>query len=186
MRGGEIMSIDPSRRLLSIDVVDDDEHGVLDEWGNRAALTRPSAAPVSIPDLFAGQVARAANAVALVCGQRAYTYRELDDAANRLANLLACHGAGPGRCVALLIPRSAEAIVAILAVLKCGAAYLPMDSAHPDARIAFMVSDAAPVAILTTAELRTRVDLAGVAVIDVDDPALDAQPTTGLPTSCRT
>src|SRR3954452_1752419 len=103
MRGGEIMSIDPSRRLLSIDVVDDDEHGLLDEWGNRAALTRPSAAPVSIPDLFSRQVARAANAVALVCGQRAYTYRELDDVANRLANLLTCRGAGPGRCVALLI-----------------------------------------------------------------------------------
>ena len=59
------------------------------------------------------------------------TYRELDEAANRLAHLLADQGAGPGQSVALLFSRSAEAIVAILAVLKTGAAYLPIDPAHP-------------------------------------------------------
>ena len=65
------------------------------------------------------------------CGERSWTYRELDEAANRLAHLLAGQGAGPGQCVALLFTRSAEAIVAILAVLKTGAAYLPIDPAHP-------------------------------------------------------
>ena len=79
------------------------------------------------------------------------TYRELDEAANRLAHLLAGHGAGPGQCVALLLPRSAEAIVAILAVLKTGAAYLPIDPALPAARIGFMLADAAPIAAITTA-----------------------------------
>ena len=63
------------------------------------------------------------------------TYRELDEAANRLAHLLAGHGVGPGQCVALLLERSAEAIVAMLAVLKTGAAYLPIDPALPTARI---------------------------------------------------
>ena len=63
------------------------------------------------------------------------TYRELDEAANRLAHLLAGQGAGPGQCVALLFSRSAEAIVAMLAVLKTGAAYLPIDPALPAARI---------------------------------------------------
>ena len=79
------------------------------------------------------------------------TYRELDEAANRLARLLIGHGAGPGRCVAVLFPRSAEAVVAILAVLKSGAAYLPMDPAVPDARIEFMIDDAAPVTVVTGA-----------------------------------
>ena len=63
---------------------------------------------------------------------RSMTYRELDEASNRLAHLLADEGAGPGQCVALLSSRSAEAIVAILAVLKTGAAYLPIDPALPD------------------------------------------------------
>ena len=84
------------------------------------------------------------------------TYRELDEAANRLAHLLAGHGAGPGQCVALLFSRSAEAIVAILAVLKTGAAYLPIDPALPAARIGFMIADAAPIAAITTAGLRRR------------------------------
>ena len=98
-------------------------------WPGRRLLA------VSIPALFAAQVARAPGAVALRCGGRSWTYRELDEAANRLAHLLVGQGAGPGQCVALLLSRSAEAIVAILAVLKTGAAYLPIDPALPAARI---------------------------------------------------
>ena len=81
------------------------------------------------------------------------TYRELEEAANRLAHLLAGQGVGPGERVALLLSRSAEAIVAILAVLKTGAAYLPIDPALPAARIGFMLADAAPIAAITTAGL---------------------------------
>src|SRR4029450_10651908 len=102
---------------------DDTTHHRLDEWGNRAVLTQPAPTPMSIPELFATQVDRAPETVALVCGETSWTYRELDEAANRLANLLAGNGARPGESVALLVPRSGEAIVAILAVLKTGAAY---------------------------------------------------------------
>ena len=147
------MTADPTRRLSSMDVLDDGEHARLDEWGNRAVLTQPATAPVSIPVLFAAQVARTPEAVALSCGGRSWTYRELDEAANRLAHLLAGQGVGPGECVALLLSRSAEAIVAILAVLKTGAAYLPIDPALPAARIEFMVADAAPIAAITTTGL---------------------------------
>ncbi|MDT5153023.1 MAG: glycopeptidolipid biosynthesis protein, partial [Mycobacterium sp.] len=175
------MSIDASRRLLSIDLLDDDDHDELDEWGNRAVLTEPGPAAVTIPELFAAHVTRAPEAVALVCGDLLLTYRDLDDTANRLAHLLVGLGAGPGESVALLIPRSAEAIVAILAVLKTGAAYLPIDQAHPDERIGFMLGDAAPVAAITTAELRARLDGSEVVVIDVDDPRIEAQPSTVLP-----
>ncbi len=104
------------------------------------------------------------------------TYRELDEAANRLAHLLVDHGAGPGQYVALLFSRSAEAIVAILAVLKTGAAYLAIDPAHPDARIEFMLADAAPIAAVTTAGLRSRLDGCDLPVIDIDDPRIDDQP----------
>ena len=122
-------------------------------WGNRAVLTQPATAAVSIPVLFAAQVARTPEAVAVTFEGRSMTYRELDEAANRLAHLLAGQGVGPGQCVALLLSRSAEAIVAILAVLKTGAAYLPIDPALPAARIEFMLADAAPVAAITTAGL---------------------------------
>ena len=125
------MTADPTRRLSSVDVLDAGEHARLDEFGNRAVLTQPAPTPVSIPVVFAAQVARAPEAVALTCDGRSMTYRELDEAANRLAHLLAGQGVGPGQCVALLFSRSAEAIVAILAVLKTGAAYLPIDPAQP-------------------------------------------------------
>ena len=90
------MTADPTRRLSSMDVLDEAEHARLDEVGNRAVLTQPVTAPVSIPVLFAEQVARAPEAVAISCEGRSLTYRELEEAANRLAHLLAGQGVGPG------------------------------------------------------------------------------------------
>ena len=90
------MTADPGRRLSSVDLLDEAEHARLDGWGNRAVLTQPAAASVSIPVLFAAQVARAPEAVALSFEGRSMTYRELDEAANRLAHLLAGQGVGPG------------------------------------------------------------------------------------------
>ena len=174
------MTVDPTRRLLSLDLFDEGEHADLDEWGNRAVLSE-SSTPVSIPEVFAAQVGRAPEAVALGCGDCSWTYRELDEAANRLAHLLAGQGAGPGQCVALLLERSAQAVIAILAVLKTGAAYLPIDPAHPPARIKFMTEDAAPIAAITTAGLADRLDGCDLVVIDVNDPAVDTQPSTALP-----
>jgi non-ribosomal peptide synthetase component F len=125
---------------------------------------------VSIPVLFAARVADTPDAVAISSGEHSWTYRDVDESANQLAHLLAGHGVGPGESVALLFSRSAEAIVSILAVLKTGAAYLPIDPAHPDARIGFMIEDAAPIAAITTADLRARLDGHHLVVIDVDDP----------------
>ncbi|RAV13514.1 non-ribosomal peptide synthetase [Mycolicibacterium sp. GF69] len=176
------MTADPQRPLSSIDVLlDSSERAQLDRWGNRAVLTQASA-PVSIPQLFDAQVARAPEATALTCEGRSWTYRALDEASNRLAHLLAERGAGPGQSVALLFSRSAEAIVAILGVLKTGAAYLPMDPAVPSARIEFMLEDAAPTAAVTTARLAERLEGFGhLAVIDIGDPRIDDYPATALP-----
>src|SRR6476660_5977919 len=175
------LTADPGRRLSSIDVLDGAEHARLDEVGNRAVLTRPAPAPVSVPGLFAAQVARTPEAVAVSFEGRSVTYRELDEAANRLAHLLADRGAGPGECVVLLCSRSAEAIVAMVAVLKNGAAYLPIDPALPATRIGFMLDDAAPIAAITTTGLTDRLDGLDLPVIDVNDPAVDSYPSTGLP-----
>ena len=175
------MTADPTRRLSSMDVLDEAEHARLDEIGNRAVLSQPATAPVSIPVVFAAQVARAPEAVAISFEGRSLRYRDLDEAANRLAHLLAGRGVGPGQCVALLLERSAQAIVAMLAVLKTGAAYLPIDLALPDARIGFMLTDAAPTAVITAAGLRSRLEGCDLRVIDVNDPAVDSCPCTGLP-----
>ncbi|WP_068185777.1 non-ribosomal peptide synthetase [Mycobacterium sp. UM_CSW] len=185
------MTSDPTRRLSSIGVLDDAERIRLEDWGNRVALTEPASPPVSIPELFAAQVARVPDAAAVTFEDRSLTYRELDDAANRLARLLVRGGVGPGRRVALLLPRSAEAIVAILAVVKTGAAYVPIDPAVPEARMQFVLGDAAPVAAITTAEYRARLDGHDLLIIDVQDasedtaaPAVDARLGTSLPAAC--
>ncbi|WP_234783639.1 non-ribosomal peptide synthetase, partial [Mycolicibacterium celeriflavum] len=174
------LSADPSRRLSSIDVLDEAEHACLDGWGNRAVFSAPASSAVSVPVLFAQQVARIPEAVAVSFEGRSMTYRELDEASNRLAHRLVELGAGPGQCVALMLSRSAEAIIAIVAVFKTGAAYVPLDPAHPDARIRFMLADAAPMAALTTEGLRARLDGHQLVVIDVDDPAVESQPSTAL------
>ena len=144
-------------------------------------LTQSTPAPVSIPAVFAAQVDRAPEAVAISAGERSWTYREVEQAANRLAHLLAREGVGPGQRVALLLPRTAEAIVAMLAVLKTGAAYVPIDPVVPAARSEFVLTDAAPIAAITTAELRPRLDGHDLLIIDVADPAVDTQPSTALP-----
>ena len=175
----EAMAADPTQRLSAIDVLDASEHAQLDAWGNRAVLTQPAAVLGSISEAFAAQVARTPDAVALTCGGSQWSYHELDEASNRLAHVLAERGAGPGRNVALLLPRSAEAIVAILAVIKTGATYLPIDPAHPDARVSFVLADAAPVVGVSTAELRDRLG-SEMPVVLVDDPAIAAAAVTPL------
>ncbi|WP_156766057.1 AMP-binding protein, partial [Mycobacterium sp. E342] len=175
------MTADPTEQVSSVEVLDVDEQARLDEWGNRGVLDRPATPAVSIPDAFAAQVACAPEAVALSFGDRSWTYRELDEAANRLAHLLVAQGAGSGRYVGILMERGAQAIIAILAVLKSGAAYVPIDPGWPAARIGFLLTDATPTTVVTTTELYSRLDGHGVPVIDVTDPVIDAQPATRPP-----
>ncbi|PRC45907.1 non-ribosomal peptide synthetase, partial [Mycobacterium sp. ITM-2017-0098] len=140
----EAMTADPALRLSSVDVLDEAEHARLDDIGNRAALTLAAQNDESIPAMFAAQTARAPQAIAISGGDRPWTYRELDEASNRLAHLLIARGVRTGQRVALLLPRTAEAVVAILAVVKAGATYVPIDPSVPAARRDFVLSDAAP------------------------------------------
>ncbi|WP_156749415.1 condensation domain-containing protein, partial [Mycobacterium sp. E1747] len=175
------MATGPDQRVSSIGVLDGIERDLLDGWSNRAVLTAPAPRSVSIPEAFSAQVARTPHAVAITFENQSMSYRELDEASNRLAQLLIGRGAGSGKRVALLIGHAARSVTAILAVLKTGAAYVPIDPAHPDPRIAFMVADAAPVAVLAGAGLADRLDPYDVPVIDLDDPAIDSHPATAPP-----
>ena len=175
------MTADPMRPLSSMDVLDGGEYARLGGWGNYGVLAAPTTAPASIPVMWAAQVQRTPQAVAMSFGDLSWTYRELEVAANRLAHLLAGRGVRRGDVVALMFERSAEAVIAILAVLKTGAAYLPIDPAHPRARVGFMLADTAPSAAITSVDLADRLEGHDLLIVDVDDPAVDRQPGTALP-----
>ena len=174
------MTADPTRRLSSIDVLDTHEHAHLDAIGNRAVLTQPATTSASIPQLFTAQAARTPDAIALICAEHTLTYRALDHAANQMAHLLTAHNIGPGDIVALLLPRSIHAITAILAILKTGAAYLPIDPKDPDTRLQFLLTDATPQAAITTTEHAPRLT-PHLPVITTNDPHLPDYPGTALP-----
>lgn len=174
------VTADPTAPLSSLDLVDASEQARLDEWGNRAALKGSEGDALSIPQVFAAQVAQAPEAVAITYGEASWTYREVDEASNRLARMLSAHGAAPGKCVALLVERSAQAVIAILAVLKSGATYLPLDQGLPGDRLEFMVGDAKPIAVITSGRLRPRLAERALPVVDVDDPRIADYPTTPL------
>ncbi|MFF8973937.1 amino acid adenylation domain-containing protein [Streptomyces sp. NPDC014995] len=124
--------------------------------GEQAALaaaretTRDPVPDDTIADLLAAQVARTPDAVALVFGERALTYAELDAHVNRLARLLLARGAGPEKVVALALPRSIDMVAALFAVLRTGAAYLPLDLDHPADRLRLMVEDTGPLCLVST------------------------------------
>ncbi|MGX4687703.1 amino acid adenylation domain-containing protein [Streptomyces sp. JNUCC 63] len=142
---------------------------VLVEWNATAQVT-PTA---SLPELFETQAARAPQAPAVVFEGETLTYAEVNARANRLAHLLIAHGAGPESVVALSVPRSGEMIVALLAILKAGAAYLPVDPGYPAERIAYMLDDAGPAIVLTvtgTIVTRTAADGSGRATLLLDTP----------------
>ncbi|BBZ31542.1 hypothetical protein MCNF_01470 [Mycolicibacterium confluentis] len=174
------MSADPAQPVSAVDVIDGAERARLNEVGNRSVLARSSVA-ATLPELFVQQVACSPDSVALSCGGRSWTYRELDESSNRLARLLTSYGAGPGQFVALLFPRCAEAIVSILAVLKSGAAYVPIDPALPDARVGFMLADASPVVAVSTAGLAPRLTASTVPVVNVADRRIGTFPVAALP-----
>ncbi|MFD5286343.1 amino acid adenylation domain-containing protein [Streptomyces rubrogriseus] len=114
---------------------------VVDEF-NRTERPLP---PTTLVGPIEAQAARTPDATALVFADITLTYAELSTRANRLARHLQALGAGPGTVVAVSVPRSVELVVTLLAVLKAGAAYLPLDPDYPAARLTYMLRDAAPV-----------------------------------------
>ncbi len=143
----ETVVADPDQPIDRIDILTAEEHHqLLVEW-NGTVRAFPEA---TLPQLFEAQVTRTPDATAVICQVDVLTYAELNAHANRLAHALIARGAGPEHIVALALPRSVEFIVALLAVMKAGAAYLPVDPDYPAERITTMLSDAEPVLLITT------------------------------------
>ncbi|WP_160311001.1 amino acid adenylation domain-containing protein, partial [Streptomyces sp. 150FB] len=139
---------DPDQPIREIDVLAEDERErILTAWN----ATEGEVPETTLPELFQAQVARTPGAVAVSSGGVELTYAELNARANRLARYLVTRGAAPERLVALCIPRSVDLVVALWAVLKTGAGYVPVDPAYPADRIAFMLGDSHPVLVLTDA-----------------------------------
>ncbi|MFJ2163201.1 amino acid adenylation domain-containing protein [Streptomyces sp. NPDC087856] len=134
-----------------VDVVDvlgaDDRERLLVKWNEAGSATPAESA--TLPSLIERQVARTPDAIALVVGHTELTYRELNARANQFARGLLGLGAGPERFVALLLPQSVELVVAVLGVLKTGAAYVPIDPAYPADRVNHMLTTTRPVVVLT-------------------------------------
>ncbi|MFC4062246.1 amino acid adenylation domain-containing protein, partial [Planomonospora corallina] len=141
-----------------LDLLQEDERRrILQEWNTTGG-------PVprrTLPEIFEAAAARTPGATALADGATTLTYGELNARANRLARLLRRRGAGPEQVVALLLPRSADLVVAALAVAKAGAAYLPVDPGYPAERITMMLDDACPVLVVGE-ELLAAADVSAV------------------------
>jgi amino acid adenylation domain-containing protein len=158
----------PDLPLGDVDVLDPaDRRRALVEW-NDPELDVPA---TTVPELFAVQAARTPDAVAVVCDGVGISYRELDARANRLARLLIGRGVGPESVVAVLLERGIDLVVALLAVLKAGAAYLPVDPAYPAERIAFLLRDAGAACVLAS----TACAPDGVPVVPLDSPRVVAE-----------
>ena len=150
---------------------------LLEEW-NATARPLPEA---TLPGLFAAQAARTPDAVAVVFGEEALRYGDLDRRANRLAHHLRALGVGPEVVVGLCLPRSLDLVVGLLGILKAGGVYLPLDPDYPAERLAFMLTDAAaPVLVTREALLDQRLDLRDLDVVLLDG---DAAAIAGRPAS---
>ena len=159
---------DPGRRISQLAVLTAAERRrLLRDW-NDTARPVPEA---TVPGLFEQQAARTPHASAVLSAAAELTYGELNARANRLARYLIALGAGPERLVAVAMPRSPEVIVALLAVLKSGAAYVPVDPDFPPDRQALMLTDTQAAIVLTTSGLVGSLPAAATPLI-LDAPAL--------------
>ncbi len=155
----------------------------------RAELCRWNATEVALPvvagvhELFERQARRAPGRVAVRCGDRSLGYAELDARANRIAHVLRERGARRGVLVGIALDRGVDLIAAVLAVLKTGAGYVPLDPTFPAKRLDFMVADSALAVLVTQRELVARFDVDQRSVLLLDDPAAGtgAAPATPLP-----
>ncbi|ASB94739.1 non-ribosomal peptide synthetase DhbF [Bacillus subtilis] len=170
MRLLEAAESDPDEQIGNLDILAPEEHSsMVTDWQSVSEKI-PHAC---LPEQFEKQAALRPDAIAVVYEDQALSYAELNERANRLARFLISEGVGPEQFVALALPRSLEMAVGLLAVLKAGAAYLPLDPDYPADRIAFMLKDAQPAFIMTNTKAANHIPpVENVPKIVLDDPEL--------------
>ena len=138
----DILTANPNQPVSAVSVLLNSERQQLQSW-NDTTIEVPA---TTLPELFAAQVAATPDAVAVIFGDIELTYAELDARANRLAHWLIDQGVAPEDRVAVILERSTELVIALLAISKTGAAYVPIDPQYPTERIRYCLlytSDAA-------------------------------------------
>ncbi|GLY85085.1 hypothetical protein Airi02_030140 [Actinoallomurus iriomotensis] len=173
-----LATVEPDERVGRLSLPGDESRRLPADWNETAAEV-----PYTVlPELFADRVARTPDAVAVASDEARLTYAELDERANRLAHHLNGLGVGPESVVAVAMSRGVELIVALVAVWKAGAAYLPIDTAYPRERIGFMLADSHAAVLLGQEELLDELPVGNLLTVAVDSPrlraALDRAPAT--------
>ncbi|AWV06080.1 non-ribosomal peptide synthetase [Marilutibacter maris] len=172
---------DPAQPLDRIDILGDGERRrLLVDYNATAAPLQD----VGLPQLLARQAAATPEAIAVVAGDTALSYRELHRRSLRQARLLVADGIGPGDIVAIALPRGAQLLIALLAIMRSGAAYLPIDPDGPAERIAMMLDDAAPVAMIAPPSAHAQYGGGGLLMLapEEDGEPADAPPEPDLST----
>ncbi|MBA5714134.1 non-ribosomal peptide synthetase [Bacillus subtilis] len=170
MRLLEAAESDPDEQIGNLDILAPEERSSMVADWQSVSEKIPHAC---LPEQFEKQAALRPDAIAVVYEDQALSYAELNERANRLARMLISEGVGPEQFVALALPRSLEMAVGLLAVLKAGAAYLPLDPDYPADRIAFMLKDAKPAFIMTNTKAANHIPpVENVPKIVLDDPEL--------------
>ncbi|MFI1258751.1 amino acid adenylation domain-containing protein [Streptomyces netropsis] len=168
----DAVTAEPGRAITDVDVLGERERQrVLDEWND----TERAVEPVTFPGLFEAQVALTPAATAVESAGLSLGYAELNARANQLAHALIGRGVGPEQVVALALPRSVDIAVAQLAVVKAGAAFLPVDPDYPADRISYILDDSAPALLVTDSEHAARLPRHGVPEVLLDTVDLSAQ-----------
>ncbi|MGS0539423.1 amino acid adenylation domain-containing protein [Xanthomonas oryzae pv. oryzicola] len=164
----------PSRPLNQIELCTADELACLDIWSRGRKMQIPA---TTLPAMFEAQVQRTPDEVAVAFGDLRLTYAQLNARSNQLAHHLITLGVGPEQRVALCMERCLELVVALFAVLKAGAAYVPLDPRYPSERLAYMLSDSTPRALIVHSATRDLLEDPNAILIDLDRPEWLHRPT---------